>query len=79
MPERAEKYFQHKVSMLFGPADKGIITRYPIITLERISEEFMLPALRRLLNTFPFKIKGFHADNGSEYFKQLYERLKIRA
>ena len=52
-----------------------------IITLERISEEFMLPALKHLLSTFPFKIRGFHADNGSEYINysvaELLEKLHI--
>ena len=38
-----------------------------VVTVERISEQFMLPALRSLLSQFPFLIKGFHADNGSEY------------
>ena len=38
-----------------------------IVTLERISEQFMLPALKQILAAFPFKIRGFHADNGGEY------------
>lgn len=38
-----------------------------VVTVERISEPFMLSALRSLLQQFPFLIKGFHADNGSEY------------
>ncbi|MFT5691678.1 MAG: transposase InsO family protein [Oceanicoccus sp.] len=52
-----------------------------IVTLERISEEFMLPALRNMLAVFPFKIRGFHADNGSEYINytvaELLEKLHI--
>ena len=52
-----------------------------IVTLERISEEFMLPALAQLLAAYPFKLKGFHADNGSEYINstvaQLLEKLHI--
>ena len=52
-----------------------------IVTLERISEEFMLPALQYLLAAFPFKIRGFHADNGSEYINytvaDLLEKLSI--
>lgn len=38
-----------------------------IVSVPRISEAFMLPALRSLLDQFPFRIQGFHADNGSEY------------
>jgi hypothetical protein len=33
-----------------------------VVTVERISEQFMPPALRSLLWQFPFLIKGFHAD-----------------
>jgi len=39
-------------------------------TVERISDQFMLPALRSLIDQFPFLIKGFHADNGSEYINR---------
>ena len=38
-----------------------------IVTVERISEAFMLPAIRQILASFPFEIQGFHADNGGEY------------
>jgi len=52
-----------------------------IVTVERISEEFMQPALTSLLAAFPFKIRGFHADNGSEYINysvaELLEALQI--
>ncbi len=46
-----------------------------IVTLERISEEFMLPGLIQLLASFPFKIRGFHADNGSEYINYTVAEL----
>ena len=53
-----------------------------IVTLERITEPFMLPALEKLIATFPFKIQGFHTDNGSEYINytvaQLLEKLRIQ-
>ncbi|MGV0035239.1 MAG: hypothetical protein ACNYPE_09820 [Candidatus Azotimanducaceae bacterium WSBS_2022_MAG_OTU7] len=52
-----------------------------IVTVSRINEEHMLPALTQLLATFPFKIKGFHADNGGEYINysvaELLEKLHI--
>ena len=52
-----------------------------VATLERITEEHMLPALKAMLNAFPFKIKGFHTDNGSEYINysvaELLEKLHI--
>ncbi|MFQ5356717.1 MAG: integrase [Mariprofundaceae bacterium] len=53
-----------------------------VVTVQRISEQFMLPALRSLLEQFPFLIKGFHADNGSEYINrhvaELLNGLMIR-
>jgi len=53
-----------------------------VVTVERISEQFMLPALRSLLEQFPFIIRGFHADNGSEYINhhvaELLNGLMIR-
>lgn len=58
------------------------VTQFQIIvTLERISEGFMLPALEQLLAPYPFKLMGFHADNGIEYINytvvQLLEKLHI--
>ena len=52
-----------------------------VFTIERISEQFMIPALAALLETFPIQILGFHADNGSEYINrrvsELLEKLRI--
>ena len=52
-----------------------------IVTVEKISERYMLPALEQLLAVFPFKIKGFHTDNGGEYINytvaKLLEKLRI--
>jgi hypothetical protein len=38
--------------------------------VERIREHFLIPALAQLLATFPFVIRGFHSDNGSEYINR---------
>jgi len=38
-----------------------------VFSVERISERFLIPVLHAILETFPFIIRGFHADNGSEY------------
>jgi hypothetical protein len=44
------------------------VTQYEgVATCERISEAFLIPVLEALLEGFPFVIKGFHSDNGSEY------------
>jgi transposase InsO family protein len=41
----------------------------------RISEQFVLPVLEAMLHQFPFRILGFHSDNGSEYVN--YEVAKL--
>ena len=47
------------------------VTQYEgVATCERISEAFLLPVLEALLHSFPFVIKGFHSDNGSEYINR---------
>jgi transposase InsO family protein len=44
------------------------VTQYQFMAaVPRLGERDLLPALERLLAAFPFKILGFHADNGSEY------------
>jgi hypothetical protein len=44
------------------------VTQWEIVgCVEGISEEFLRPLLEKLLDLFPFKIIGFHSDNGSEY------------
>ena len=44
------------------------ITQFEIVaSVERISEAFLLPTLELVLEAFPFVIRGFHSDNGSEY------------
>lgn len=58
------------------------VTQFQVVfTVERISEQFMIPALESMLDTFPFVIKGFHADNGSEYINkrvaQMLDKLHV--
>jgi len=47
----------------------------------RISEAYLLPVLEAMLRQFPFRIQGFHSDNGSEFLNrtvaQLLEKLRI--
>jgi transposase InsO family protein len=54
------------------------VTQFQVVfTVERISEQFMIPALEAMLDTFPFVVLGFHADNGSEYInKRVAEMLE---
>ena len=52
------------------------VTQYEgVATCERISEAFLIPVLAALLDSFPFVIKGFHSDNGSEYINHDVAKL----
>jgi transposase InsO family protein len=42
---------------------------------ERISEAYLLPVIGLLLEQFPFVIRGFHSDGGSEYVNHDVARL----
>ena len=58
------------------------VTQYEFVgATEAISERFLIPVLEGLLGLFPFAIKGFHADNGSEYVNHAVAALleKLRA
>lgn len=46
-----------------------------VVTVEGISEYFMLPVLEDALTQFPFRIINFHSDNGSEYINKTVARL----
>jgi transposase InsO family protein len=64
------------------------VTHWEIVgAVERISESYLEPLLQRLLKQFPFRILGFHSDNGSEFInhtiaamlnKLLIEQTKSR-
>src|SRR5580704_15152839 len=65
------------------------VTQWEIVAAtSQISELWLLPVLEALLEQFPFKIRGFHSDNGSEFInynvarlldKLLIEQTKSRA
>ena len=45
-----------------------IVTQWELVAaVERISEAYLLPVIALLLEGFPFAIRGFHSDCGSEY------------
>ena len=52
-----------------------------VATCEKISEAYLLPVIRQLLDGFPFIIIGFHSDNGSEYINYqvafMLEKLRV--
>ena len=52
------------------------ITQWEIIaSVEKISEAYLVPILESMLAGFPFIIKGFHSDNGSEFVNHIVARL----
>ena len=61
---------------------RSAVTQYEFVgAVQAISERFLVPVLEGLLGLFPFAVKGFHADNGSEYVNHrvaaLLEKLRI--
>jgi transposase InsO family protein len=48
------------------------VTQFEIVSsVERISEQFLLPILEAMLRSYPFIIINFHADNGTEYINHM--------
>ncbi len=59
-----------------------------VFAVEHISCAYLLPVLAAMMDAFPFVIRGFHSDNGSEYInhqvaklleKLLIEQIKSRS
>jgi transposase InsO family protein len=46
-----------------------------VVCVEKISERYLVPALEQAIALFPFKILGFHSDNGSEYINAVVAQL----
>jgi transposase InsO family protein len=42
---------------------------------ETISERHLVPVLEAMLHQFPFRIQGFHSDNGSEFVNHTVAKL----
>src|SRR5437016_3725713 len=58
------------------------VTQWQILgATEQISEAWLLPILKDMLEDFPFRIRGFHSDNGSEFINhtvaKLLEKLRV--
>jgi transposase InsO family protein len=52
------------------------VTQWQIVAAtERISEAWLLPVLKTMLEQFPFRILGFHSDNGSEFINATVAKL----
>jgi transposase InsO family protein len=58
------------------------VTQWQVVACApRISEAWLQPVLEAMLKQFPFRIRGFHSDNGSEFINatvaQLLSKLLI--
>jgi transposase InsO family protein len=52
------------------------VTQWEVVgCTAKISERYLLPILEAILHQFPFKIRGFHSDNGSEYINRTVAQL----
>jgi hypothetical protein len=52
------------------------VTQWEIVAATpQISERWLIPVLEQMLEQFPFVIRGFHSDNGSEFINYTVARL----
>jgi transposase InsO family protein len=52
------------------------VTQWQVVgCASKISEQFLIPVLEAMLHQFPFQVRGFHADNGSEFINHTVARL----
>ena len=52
------------------------VTQWEIVaSVSKITEYDLEPMLEDILNQFPFRIKGFHSDNGGEYVNHTVSKL----
>ena len=52
------------------------VTQWQVVgATAQISEAWLLPVLEAMLQQFPFRIRGFHSDNGSEFINHTVAKL----
>jgi transposase InsO family protein len=52
------------------------VTQWQVVgATAQISEAWLMPVLEAILEQFPFRIRGFHSDNGSEFINHTVARL----
>jgi len=52
------------------------VTQWQVVgATSYISEAWLEPVLQAMLKQFPFRLRGFHSDNGSEFINQTVEKL----
>jgi len=52
------------------------VTQWQVVgATQQISEAWLLPVLEQMIEQFPFRIRGFHSDNGSEFINHPVAKL----
>ena len=52
------------------------VTQWQVVgAAAQISEAWLIPVLEAMLRQFPFRILGFHSDNGSEFINHMVAKL----
>lgn len=52
------------------------VTQWQVVgSTSKISEQFLMPVLEAILHQFPFRVLGFHSDNGSEFINHTVAKL----
>jgi len=52
------------------------VTQWQVVgATAQISEAYLLPVLEAMLRQFPFQLRGFHSDNGSEFINHTVAKL----
>jgi transposase InsO family protein len=52
------------------------VTQWQVVgCASKISEQYLMPVLEAILHQYPFRILGFHTDNGSEFINHTVARL----
>ncbi len=52
------------------------VTQWEVVgAVETIGERHLVPVLEAMLHQFPFRIRGFHCDNGSEFINHRVAKL----
>ena len=52
------------------------VTQWEVVgATAQISEAWLMPVLEAILRQFPFRVRGFHSDNGSEFINHTVAKL----
>ena len=75
---------RHRPPGRLGWSQKGVyhinavdeVTQWQVMgSTKHISEAWLLPVLSAILAQFPFQVRGFHSDNGSEFINHTVAKL----